>query len=242
MSNIYDNKKFFEEYSEMDRSIRGLEGAGEWESLQGLLPELRGIKMLDLGSGYGWHSLYAAEKGAKSVLGIDSSEKMLNVAKSKNSFKNVDFENIDINNISTINDSFDLVLSSLALHYIKDFDKVTKDVYSLLKPGSDFIFSVEHPIFTADGSEQWVLDDNGSIEHFPVDNYFDESERTTNFWDTPVIKYHRTLETYVETLIKNGFSIQHLIEPTPPESMMNIPGMRDELRRPMMLILSAKKK
>ena len=80
-----------------------------------------------------------------------------------------------------------------------------------------------------------------SIKNFPVDRYFDESVRETNFWETPVIKYHRTLETYIEALIKNGFTIQHLVEPTPPDSMLDIPGMKDEFRRPMMMILSARK-
>ncbi|EET61427.1 hypothetical protein BRYFOR_06602 [Marvinbryantia formatexigens DSM 14469] len=55
-------------------------------------------------------------------------------------------------------------------------------------------------------------------------------------------KYHRTLTTYLETLLKNGFTLQHVIEPQPPEEMMDLAGMRDEMRRPMMLLVSAKKK
>ncbi|MFL1695184.1 class I SAM-dependent methyltransferase [Weissella kandleri] len=241
MKNIYDNEKFFDEYSKMNRSKEGLKGAGEWEALKKILPELRNKTMLDLGSGYGWHSIYAAEQGAKYVLGIDSSDKMLATAKRKNQYNNVEFKNVDINNLESLDTKFDLVFSSLALHYIEDFDKVVDEVNSLLNSNGEFIFSVEHPIFTSEGTEQWVLNDDGSIKYFPVDRYFDETLRETNFWDTPVTKYHRTLETYIETLIKHRFSIQHLIEPTPPDSMLDIPGMKDEFRRPMMLIISAKK-
>ena len=58
---------------------------------------------------------------------------------------------------------------------------------------------------------------------------------------TRVTKYHRTLTTYLGTLLQNGFQITGVVEPAPPEDMMDIPGMKDELRRPMMLLVSAKK-
>lgn len=44
------------------------------------------------------------------------------------------------------------------------------------------------------------------------------------------------------TLLSNGFIINQIVEPQPPENMMDIPGMQDEMRRPMMLIVSANKK
>ena len=31
MKNLYDNERFFAEYAKMDRSRRGLAGAGEWQ-------------------------------------------------------------------------------------------------------------------------------------------------------------------------------------------------------------------
>ena len=62
--NKYDDNVFFEKYSRMSRSREGLKGAGEWETLQRLLPDFQGRQVLDLGCGYGWHAIYAAEKGA----------------------------------------------------------------------------------------------------------------------------------------------------------------------------------
>lgn len=55
------------------------------------------------------------------------------------------------------------------------------------------------------------------------------------------MKYHRTLTTYLNTLLQKGFLIQHVIEPQPPEEMMDMDGMKDEMRRPMMLLVSARK-
>lgn len=54
-------------------------------------------------------------------------------------------------------------------------------------------------------------------------------------------KYHRTLTTYLNTLLEHGFQIQKVVEPMPPAHMMELPGMKDEMRRPMMLLVSAVK-
>lgn len=78
--NKYDNEQFFEKYSEMERSKKGLDGAGEWSELKKILPIFKEKKVLDLGCGYGWHCKYAVEHGADFVLGTDISSKMLEVA------------------------------------------------------------------------------------------------------------------------------------------------------------------
>ena len=103
------------------------------------------------------------------------------------------------------------------------------------------IFTVEHPVFTSRGDQDWIYNNDGSISHFPVDNYYYEGKRTAVFLGVKVRKYHRSLTTYIETLLEEGFSIQHVIEPEPPENMMDRPGYKDEMRRPMMLIIAAQK-
>ncbi|MEG0629120.1 MAG: class I SAM-dependent methyltransferase, partial [Enterococcus sp.] len=114
MKNIYDDNAFFESYSQMTRSQQGLTGAGEWQTLKALLPDFKGKRVLDLGCGYGWHCLYAAEHGATSVVGVDLSEKMLAVARQKNNFANVTYLHDSIDTVDFEAGSFDIVLSSLA--------------------------------------------------------------------------------------------------------------------------------
>lgn len=238
-NNIYDNEEFFNSYSQMDRSQKGLQGAGEWQTLQKLLPDFKGKTVLDLGCGYGWHCIYAAEHGAKAVTGVDISEKMLEVARQQTPYDNVTYLREGIEEASFEVDQFDVVISSLAFHYIPSFEAVAKNVHAYLKDGGQFIFSVEHPVFTAYGSQDWFYDDQGKILHFPVDNYFYEGERMAHFLGSEVTKYHKTLTTYLDGLLTNGFVIHRLVEPTPPESMLEVSGMKDEFRRPMMLIVSA---
>ena len=88
----------------------------------------------------------------------------------------------------------------------------------------------------------WYYDENGNILHFPVDNYYYEGKRKAVFLGEEVVKYHRTLTTYLNTLLTHGFELSQVVEPQPPESMLHIPGMLDEMRRPMMLIVSARKR
>ncbi|ORX53967.1 S-adenosyl-L-methionine-dependent methyltransferase [Hesseltinella vesiculosa] len=79
----YDQPAFYSEYKQLDRSQVGLQAAGEWPSFQSMLPSLQGKKCLDIGCGCGWHCLYAISQGAASVLGIDHSQNMLQVAREK---------------------------------------------------------------------------------------------------------------------------------------------------------------
>lgn len=239
--NKYDQQKFFEQYSLMSRSQQGLSGAGEWPELQKLLPDFTGKRVLDLGCGYGWHCIYAAQGGAASVLGTDISEKMLAVAREKNNAPCISYRCAAMEDLSLPKGSVDVVISSLALHYIEDFAAVAASIYDWLAPGGRFVFSVEHPVFTAYGTQDWVYDEQGNILHFPVDNYYYEGLRNATFLGEPVVKYHRTLTTYLNTLLALGLRIDHIVEPAPPQSMLDIPGMRDEMRRPMMLLISASK-
>lgn len=50
--------------------------------------------------------------------------------------------------INKIDNKFDVIVSSLAIHYVEDFCKLCSDVSSLLNEGGYFIFSQEHPIGT----------------------------------------------------------------------------------------------
>lgn len=240
--NKYDSESFFKKYSEMSRSKQGLKGAGEWSELQKVLPDFLGKRVLDLGCGYGWHCLYAAQNGAEYVLGTDISAKMLETARQKNSHERVEYRRCAMDDLELPDHSFDVVLSSLAFHYVKEFQPVVKKISRVLSPGGFFVFSAEHPVFTAHGTQDWYYDEQGEILHFPVDNYYFEGKRDAVFLGEPVTKYHRTLTTYLNTLLENGFELLNIIEPQPPEDMLHIPGMADEMRRPMMLIVKAVKR
>ena len=65
--NIYDDPQFFAGYATLDRSVKGLDGAPEWPSLQAMLPPITGLRVVDLGCGYGWFCRWAQQQGASQV-------------------------------------------------------------------------------------------------------------------------------------------------------------------------------
>ncbi|MDQ6422681.1 class I SAM-dependent methyltransferase [Paenibacillus sp. LHD-117] len=239
--NKYDDADFFTAYGRMERSIKGLEGAGEWHILKTLLPELRDKSVLDLGCGYGWHCLYAHGQGARDVTGVDISANMLAKAEQLADGTGIRYIRQPIEDIAFERETFDVVISSLAFHYIEDFHAICSKVYEVLKPGGSFVFSVEHPIFTSREEQDWFADEEGNRLHWPVDDYQSEGRRVTSFLADNVVKYHRTVSTYMNAVIGAGFAIRAVNEPVPADRVLEQPGMRDELRRPMFLIVSAEK-
>ncbi len=240
--NRYDDPVFFEQYSQMARSQQGLAGAGEWLALRQMLPEnLTGMRVLDLGCGYGWHCRYLMEQGAKRVLGIDLSHRMLERAAEINQLPGITYRQAAMEDLRFPPQSFHLIVSSLALHYTPDYRLMVRRMARWLRPGGQLVLSMEHPVFTAQGPQDWVYGPDGEIRHFPVDHYFSEGAREAVFLGQQVTKYHRTLTTCVNALLEAGLTLRQLVEPQPPTDMLSLPGMADELRRPMMLLLAAEK-
>lgn len=166
--NKYDDKHFFEQYSQMPRSKEGLQAAGEWHEFKKLLPDFHQKVVLDLGCGFGWHCIYAAEQGAKKVVGVDLSARMLTEAKHKTTSPIVHYERRAMEDIDIEPETYDIVLSSLALHYVASFNDICQKVNTNLITGGSFVFSVEHPIFTADGRQDWFTDEAGNKLHCPL--------------------------------------------------------------------------
>ncbi len=239
MRNEYDNQAFFQQYAEMSRSKEGLSAAGEWSQLRPLFPELSGKAVLDLGCGYGWHCKFAQEQGACRVLGIDLSQRMVEEARRRNSGRNITYQVCGIEEYQYPAAQWDLVVSNLALHYIEELAPVFQKVRRTLKDGGVFLLNMEHPTFTAGVGQDWLYDGEGEIQCWPVDGYFLPGERKTHFLGCQVVKYHHTLTQILMGLRRAGFSLEVVEEAQPPAGMLELPGLRDELRRPMMLLVKA---
>lgn len=242
MKNEYDNEHFFEQYAQMARSRYGLSGAGEWHQLKEMFPPLKGSRVLDLGCGYGWHCKYAVDQGAEEVLGIDVSVRMIEEAKKRNADSRITYRTGSLEEYEYPEETWDCVVSNLALHYVEDIESVYRLVYRTLKKGGTFLFNIEHPVFTSGVREDWIYDENGDPLYWPVDDYFYPGERKTRFLGCDVLKYHHTLTQIMNGLLRSGFAIEMVEEAEPPEEMMDMPGMKDEMRRPMMLMIRAGKK
>lgn len=242
--NIYDNEAFFEGYSKLrDREVNA-NNLFEIPTLMSLLPDLNGKRVLDLGCGFGEHCKEYISYGAVRVVGVDISEKMLKTAREENSDPNILYLNIPMEDISSIDEKFDVVISSLALHYVDDFAGVVKDVYSLLDNGGIFLFSQEHPVntcYSGDG-DRWTRDENGTKIHANLANYCVERRNDSTWFVEGVQKYHRMFSTIVNTLADAGFMILKMAEPYPtPEIHNNYPEYDDLYHKPDFLFVKSVK-
>lgn len=240
--NIYDDEAFFQAYSQMERSVEGLAGAAEWPALRALLPDMKGKSVLDLGCGYGWFCRWARQAGAARVLGMDLSERMLARARATTpEDPALTYLRADLEQVALPAAAFDLIYSSLALHYLENLDGLLSESYRALRPGGHLLFSVEHPIYTAPLAPGWTVDAAGH-RVWPVDGYLDEGPRTTDWLVRGVVKQHRTLATYVNLLLRLGFTLTHLEEWGPSlEQVAARPDWADERQRPPFLLVSARR-
>ena len=238
--NIYDDPGFFDAYSRLPRSVAGLAGAPEWPTLQALLPDMCGLKVIDLGCGYGWFCRWARERGATQILGIDVSEKMLARARSDTADTAILYMRADMERLALHEASFDIAYSSLALHYVVNLEGLLAAVKRALVAGGQLVFSVEHPIFTAPSRPGWSIDAHRG-RTWPLDNYLIEGPRHTNWLAQGVVKQHRSLATYLNMLLRLGFVLSHIAEWGPSDDQIAAqPALADDRQRPPFLIVAAR--
>ena len=239
--NIYDDPAFFAGYATLDRSVKGLEGAPEWPTLQQMLPPLSGLRVVDLGCGYGWFCRWARDRGAAQVDGLDLSSRMLERAREMTESEGIRYRCEDLQTLTLPADSCELVYSSLALHYLPELDALFARVQRALKPGGSLVFSMEHPIYTCATRQGWLTEDNGE-RFWGVNHYQDEGKRVSNWLAEGVIKYHRTLGTTLNALIKAGLTISEVNEWGPTQAQVDAwPALAEEAERPMLVLIAARK-
>ncbi len=242
--NIFDNEIFFEGYKALRDNDVNYNDLLEQPAMRKLLPDLNGKHVLDLGCGYGHNCIDFVNRGADKVVGIDISEKMLFVAKEESSHAKIEYLNMSMTDISKLNEKFDFIYSSLAFHYVKDFDTFAKDMFSILADGGELLFSQEHPIITAtvDGNGHFNKDENDTRVSYTFSNYNEPGERRIHWYIDGVIKHHRTFSGIINALAKAGFVIEEICEPVPEDwAIQTLPTIVKEYIKPNFLIIKARK-
>jgi SAM-dependent methyltransferase len=239
--NIYDDPGFFAGYSALRRSRLGLAGAAEWPAMRALLPPMAGLRVVDLGCGFGWFCRWAREAGAASVLGLDLSENMLARARAETHEPAVRYARADLQQLELPEAAFDLAYSSLALHYVADLGRLLATVRRALSAGGRLVFSIEHPIYMASARPGWIERPDGR-RTWPVDGYQLEGPRTTDWLAPGVVKHYRTMGATLNLLLDLGFAIRRVEEWRPSAAQLaELPALAEELERPMFLLVAAER-
>lgn len=245
MKNVYDVNEFFEKYQEMREQDINANVLIENPIIKKMMPNLKNKKILDLGCGDGNMSEYFIKNGAKKVVGIDVSTNMIEEAKKNNKYDNVEYYLMKMENISKITEKFDIVYSSLAFHYVKDYNKLLKNIYSLLKTNGILLYSQESPLNTS------IIIDKSKISnkillnnktYVLISDYGNESERNILWNDIVVTKYHRTYCTIVNSLQRNKFKILDMKDSYETEEAKQIcDKYKNQLDKPYFTFIKAKK-
>ena len=240
--NIFDNETFFTEYQKLRGREVNANNLFEIPTMLSMLPELEGKRVLDLGCGSGERCVDYVKRGAVAVVGADISENMLSIARSENSDPRIEYIKMPIEDFDAPDGSFDVALSSLALHYVEDFGGVVKNVSRLLTSGGIFLFSQEHPLSTcySGSGDRWTRDESGKKIHANIAGYCVEGRKDSTWFVEGIQRYHRMFSTILNTLADNGFRILRVEEPYPTEELVRkYPEYYDLYHKPDFLFVKA---
>ena len=184
-------------------------------SLFNSLDNLNGKDILDLGCGDGILSKLFREQNAN-VYAIDGSSKMIDIARVNCKDKNIQFSVGDISEPLPYGDeSLDVVVCNMVLMYCDNISEIIKEVSRILKVNGKFVFSIVHPCFTG----EWRSSSAGELGLIFKHNYNQEysyEKKLANDFIKPCVYINRPIQHYVQSLIKNGFSITDFIETNIP--------------------------
>jgi len=248
---LYDDSDFFTNYLTLPRQQQGHGGAPEWPILRSMVGSVTSQKVLDLGCGLGWFARYAVENGASHVDALDTSRRMISRAQEMTPAAIADrihYRIQDINELTLEANSYDLIYSSLTFHYLpaSSFTGLLARFRDALRPGGRLVFSCEHPIYTAPTYDAFISVDFPSGEReehvWPLNRYGYEGLRETNWLGGHVKKYHRTMTTYVQSLIDARFIIRELREyMATAEDLEKEPQWKGALERPIFLMVKGER-
>lgn len=119
----------------------------EKPAMYSLLPDIHNKTVLSLGCGPGEDSNYLKKNCAARSIGIDVSTGLL--AHAREAYPECEFSEMNMEHLNFNDSTFEFAYSSLAIHYIEDWSQTFKEVFRVLKPGSYFLFSCNHPTSSA---------------------------------------------------------------------------------------------
>jgi SAM-dependent methyltransferase len=195
-----------------------------------LLPDVRGMTVLDAGCGPGWYADWLARRGA-TVTAVDVSARMAALAGERLGDR-ATVRAADMAQLAGIvgDATLDLIVSSLALHYAADLAALFREWARVLKTGGLVVLSTHHPLC--------------NLERLRRAAYLATELVEENWaWLGAMRFYQRPLSAITEPLSAAGFVMERLVEPVP------VPEFRDAdagdyahlIRSPSFLLIRARK-
>ncbi len=207
--------------------VWGPEGLTEAEA--GVLGDLAGRDVLEVGSGAGQCSRWVAARGGRAV-GLDLSMRQLQHSRRIDDATGVPVPSVlgTATALPFRDGSFDVVFSSFgALQFIADLDVAVAETARVLRPGGRYAFSITHPT-------RWMFpDDPGEPGLTASQSYWDRTpyvEVDDASGEVSYVEHHRTLEDWIDVLVRHDFALRRLLEPRWPDHHERVWGGWSALR------------
>lgn len=201
---VYNDREFVKSYSSKIE-YNSHNALYERPATLSLLPDVRGMKVLDAGCGPGNYAEHLADRGA-AVTAIDYSDEMVSYARERLGTRAEVFKaNLNSYLDRFENEEFDLILSSMVIHYISNWQVLFSEFSRILKKGGILVFSTHHPF------ADFNIHKDG--------NYFD-TELIKDEWPSYNIEmsyFRRPLSEIFSALRECDFRIDEVLEPLPVE-------------------------
>ncbi len=238
-NDFYQNEDVLKDYLEFRHSSQSPNESIEKPAFLELLGDVQNKHILDLGCGDAKFAHELFQKGCASYAGIEPSSLMLRYAQENSQRPEIILEQSTIEDWHYPQEKFDVVISRLAFHYVKDLDTAFKNIHKTLKPDGRLVFSMMHPVMTCCDKAR---EDNAKRSSWIVDDYFTQGARRVRLQDDYVTQYHRTLESILLSLIGAGFRLEGLREGCPkPENFEDKKLFERRMRIPLFLIVAVRK-
>lgn len=221
-----------------------------------MLPEVNGLKGLDIGCGEGYNTRQVAKKGA-AMTAIDISPVFVKHAKKLEEEKplGIEYKIASAVELPFQDGEFDFAVATMSFMDIPEIEKVVKEARRVLKPGGFLQFSINHPCLSAPKCE-WIRDENGQRIIVKCMDYFREPNEEIEEWTfgaapedlkkkmpkfkTPV--FTRTLSKWLNLLIDTGFVLEQFAEPkADDETIKKFPSLADTRVVAWFLIIRCRK-
>ncbi len=207
-----------------------------------MLPDVTGLRGLDIGCGEGYNTRGFARRGA-AMTAIDISEVFIEYAREAERGEplGIEYRVASAVELPFGDESFDFATSTMCLMDVPELSRALSEAHRVLKPGGFLQFSICHPCFDTPHRKN-LRGNDGKTYAIEVGRYYEETNGRVDEWtfgSAPAVVreahpkfkvpfFHRTLSTWMNQIVASGFRLERMEEPRPTEEVIErLPYLQD---------------
>ena len=207
-----------------------------------MLPDVDGLRGLDVGCGEGHHTRLLARRGAR-VAALDVSEKFVRYAQQAEAAEPLGIRYMVASAVEMPfpDAAFDFAVAFMSLMDIPETDRTLAEVFRVVRPGGFFQFSITHPCSDTPHRRN-IRDETGTTRGIEVGRYFEQTTGRIDEWlfgaapaeareglrPFRVPRFHHTLSEWLNAIVEAGFLLERVEEPfASDETVQQCPDVQD---------------